>query len=101
MDNLLDLPDVILLKLLQKLPVDDILNLRSTCSYFFKLSRNHDFYERVIVNISSLSPDHLEIIRRLLEEYGTSLTLKALSENDDIISVIPYMTNIKEVSINK
>lgn len=101
MDNLLYLPDVILLKLLQKLPVDDILNLRSTCSYFFKLSKNHDFYERVILNISSLSPDHLEITKRLLEEYGTSLTLKALSENDDIIPVIPYMTNIKEVSINK
>ena len=101
MDNLLDLPDALLLKLLHKLPIDDILNLRSTCSHLFKLSRNHEFFERVVVNVSSLSPDHLEIIKRLLEEYDTSITLKALSENDSINSVIPYITNIKGLSINK
>ena len=101
MDNLLDLPDVILLKLLQNLPVNDVLNLRSTCSHLFKLSRNREFFERVVVNVSSLSPDHLEIVKRLLEEYDTSLTLKALSENDSVNSIIPFMTNIKELSINK
>ena len=101
MDNLLDLPDVILLKLLQNLPVNDVLNLRSTCSHLFKLSRNREFFERVVVNVSSLSLDHLEIIKGLLEEYDTSITLKALSENDSINSVIPYMTNIEGLSINK
>ena len=101
MDNLLDLPDVILLKLLQNLPINDILNLRSTCSHLFKLSRNREFFERVVVNVSNLSLDNLEIIKRLLEENDTLLTLKALSENDSIDSVIPYMANIKELSINK
>ena len=64
METLLNLPNVMLLKLLQKLPVDDILNLRSTCSHLFKLSRNRKFFERVVVNVSSLSLDHLEIIKR-------------------------------------
>ena len=61
MANLCSLPQIPLVKIMEYLPVADVLNLRLVCSYMFVSSQFDEFFKRVKLEINFLSTSDLKV----------------------------------------
>ena len=100
MANLCSLARIPVVKIMEYLPVADVLNLRLTCSYMFESSQFDEFFKRVKLQINLLSTSDLKVFKNLCNKFVSIFTLQINSFDGDINLLLPYIKNIKKVIIH-
>ena len=100
MASLCSLPRIPMVKIMEYLPVADVLNLRLTCSYMFVSSQFNEFFKRVKLQINLLSTEGLKVFKNLCNKFVSIFTLQINSFDGDINLLLPYIKNIKKVIIH-
>lgn len=100
MNNLGKLPAIALQKLLEYLPVRDILNLRKTCSHLCRASRCKSFFGKVQVNLSTIEEEDVELYNRFCQEFASVVrfNLEDCDENNFKL-ILPYMEKVEEILV--
>ena len=100
MNNLGNLPAIALKKLLEYLPVRDILNLRKTCSHICRASRCKSFFGKVQVNLSTIEEEDVELYKRFCQEFASVVrfNLEDCDENNFKL-ILPYMEKVEEILV--
>ena len=93
------LPEIILLKIMEHLPLSDALNFRLTSSKTFQVSLCKPFYKRVQIRLKTLSKDDLELFKKLFHHYGKCLKLNVLDFDEDLKLLLPYISDIEDIVI--
>ena len=99
MAHLKTLPEIILLKIMEHLPLSDALNFRLTSSKTFQVSLCIPFYNRVQIRLKALSKNDLELFKKLFLHYGKCLKLNVLDFDGDLKLLSPYICNVEDVVI--
>ena len=99
MAHLKTLPEIILLKIMEHLPLSDALNFRLTSSKTFQVSLCIPFYNRVQIRLKTLSKNDLELFKKLFLHYGKCLKLNVLDFDGDLKLLSPYICNVEDVVI--
>ena len=97
MKNLCTLPSIPVLKIMGFLAIDDILNLRLTCSRMLELSDCETFFKRVNVKVHDLSLSDIMIFKNLCDKYASVFVSKI---NDFAVDVSVILAHVKEMIIN-
>lgn len=93
------LPGLILTKIFNFLSLDDILNLRLTCSNILRSTNCEEVFKRVKVQVSKSTQRDYKILMNVLHKFGSYVELDiACSFNSDIMSILPSMTNVQDIS---
>lgn len=93
------LPGLILIKIFNFLSLDDILNLRLTCSNILRSTNCKEVFKRVKVQVSKSTQRDYKILMNVLHKFGSYVELDiACSFNSDIMSILPSMTNVQDIS---
>ena len=100
MTNLCTLPSIPVLKIMEFLAIDDILNLRLTCSRMLELSDCETFFKRVNVKVHDLSPSAVMIFKNLCDKYASVFVLKINYFVGDITFILACITDVKKMIIN-
>ena len=101
MDNLCQLPYIILLRIMEYLPVDNILNLRLTCQCMYNFTKCKEFYKRISIDVYfKVKSRDVEMFKNLLEEYGNKLRFKRMYFYNDMNLILPYLSKIEDVWID-
>ena len=100
MTNLCTLPSIPVLKIMEFLVIDDILNLRLTCSRMLKLSNCETFFKRVNVKVHDLSPSDVMIFKNLCDKYASVFVLKINHFVGDVSVILAHIADVKEMIIN-
>ena len=100
MKNLCTLPSIPVLKIMGFLAIDDILNLRLTCSRMLELSDCETFFKRVNVKVHDLSPSAVIIFKNLCDKYASVFVLKINYFAVDVSVILAHITHVKEMIIN-
>ena len=100
MKNLCTLPSIPVLKIMGFLAIDDILNLRLTCSRMLELSDCETFFKRVNVKVHDLSPSAVIIFKNLCDKYASVFVLKINDFAVDVSVILAHITHVKEMIIN-
>ena len=100
MNNLGMLPVIELQKLLEYLPVRDVLNLRMTCSHIFGASRCRSFFGRVQVNLSKIEEDDVELYNRFCQEFASVVRFNLEDCDKNYFKLIaPYVEKVEQVLV--
>ena len=100
MTNLCTLPSIPVLKIMEFLAVDDILNLRLTCSRMLELSECETFFKRVNVKVHDLSLSDMMTFKNLCDKYASVFVLKINYFVGDVSVILAHITHVKEMIIN-
>ena len=100
MTNLCTLPSIPVLKIMGFLAVDDILNLRLTCSRMLELSECETFFKRVNVKVHDLSLSDVMTFKNLCDKYTSVFVLKINYFAVDVSVILVHITHAKEMIIN-
>ena len=100
MKNLCTLPSIPVLKIMGFLAIDDILNLRLTCSHMLELSECETFFERVNVKVHDLSLSDIMTFKNLCDKYASVFVLKINYFVGDVSVILAHVTHVKEMIIN-
>ena len=100
MKNLCTLPSIPVLKIMGFLAIDDILNLRLTCSRMLELSECETFFKRVNVKIHDLSLSDVMTFKNLCDKYASVFVLKINYFVGDVSVILAHITHVKEMIIN-
>ena len=100
MKNLCTLPSIPVLKIMGFLAIDDILNLRLTCSHMLELSECETFFERVNVKVHDLSLSDIMTFKNLCDKYASVFVLKINYFVGDVSVILAHITHVKEMIIN-
>ena len=100
MTNLCTLPSIPVLKIMEFLAIDDILNLRLTCSRMLELSECETFFKRVNVEVHDLLPSDVMTFKSFCDKYASVFVLKINYFVGDITVILAYITDVKEMNIN-
>ena len=100
MKNLCTLPSIPVLKIMGFLAIDDILNLRLTCSHMLELSECETFFKRVNVKVHDLSLSDIMTFKNLCDKYASVFVLKINYFVGDVSVILAHVTHVKEMIIN-
>ena len=101
MDNLCQLPYIILLRIMAYLPVDNILNLRLTCQFMYRLTKCKEFYKRISIDVYfKVKSCDVEMFKSLLEEHGSNLRFKRMYFYNDMNLILPYLSKVEDIWID-
>ena len=82
------------------LAVDDILNLRLSCSRMLELSECETFFKRVNVKVHDLSLSDVMTFKNLCDKYASVFVLKINNFAVDVSVILAHITHAKEMIIN-
>ena len=82
------------------LAIDDILNLRLTCSRMLELSECETVFERVNVKVHDLSLSDVMTFKNLCDKYASVFVLKINYFVGDITFILACITDVKKMIIN-
>lgn len=91
MTNLCSLPQIPQVKIMEYLPVADVLNLRLICLYMFVSSQFDEFFKRVKLEINFLSTSDLKVFKNLCNKFVSIFTLQINSFEGDISLLLPIL----------
>lgn len=100
MNNLGKLPDIALQKLLEYLPVRDVLNLRITCSHIFRASRCKSFFGRVQVSLSKIEEDDVELYNTFCQEFASIVRFNLEDCDENYFNlIVPHVEKVEEILV--
>ena len=95
------LPGLVLIKIFNFLSLDDILNLRLTCSNILRSTNCEEVFKRVKVLVNKSTQRDYKILMNVLHKFGGYVELNiTCSFNSDIMSILPSMTSVQDISID-
>ena len=100
MANICSLPSIPIVKIMEYLPVADILKLRLTCSYMFVSSQSDAFFKKVKIRINRLSTSDLEVFKNLCDKFVRVFALQINQFDGDINLILPCIKNVKKIIIH-
>ena len=93
------LPELVIRKIIAYLDFYDIVNIRLSCSIFYKYSHCKEFYQGVNISPINLSNRSIPSFASLMSNGGRFLKLN-LQNVHSMKSILPYIHNAANVSIN-
>ena len=94
------LPDVVFLKIIEYLRVEDIVNLRLACKRLYNLINYPGFFKRVSIRMSKIDSCDMKIFQNLLQNYRSSLSLNLTDlPGANFKSMLPYFTSVEHIFI--
>ena len=100
MANICSLPSIPIVKIMEYLPVADILKLRLTCSYMFVSSQSDAFFKKVKIRINKLSTSDLEVFKNLCDKFVKVFASQINQFDGDINLILPCIKNVKKIIIH-
>ena len=98
---MISLPDVPLQYLLGYLTVNDVINLRLTCSRMFQVSKCKEFYGKVQIRMSNIKDNDVELFQTLCDEFASNVRFSTEGCFEERLSwILPYVENIKDILVN-
>ena len=94
------LPDLIFLKIIEYLWVEDIVNLRLACKRLYNLINYPGFFKRVSIRMRKIDSCDMKIFQNLLQNYRSSLSLNLTDlPGANFKSMLPYFTSVEDIFI--
>ena len=94
-------PDTVLMKIMDYIDFDDILNLRLACRSFYGASNCNAFFERVRIKVQSLRKKNIDNFEQLLQKFGHLIKLDlGMIEEKKMKLVRPYIKHVNNLCIN-
>ena len=94
-------PDTVLMKIMDYIDFDDILNLRLTCRSFYNAINCKAFFEKVRIKVQSLRKKKIHNFEELLQKFGHLIQLDlGMMEEKKMELVRPYIKHINNLCIN-
>ena len=93
------MPELVIRKVIAYLDFNDIVNMRLSCSTFYKYSHCKEFYQGVNISPINLSNRSIPSFASLMSNGGRFLKLN-LQNVQSIKSILPYIHDVANISIN-
>ena len=94
-------PDTVLMKIMDYIDFDDILNLRLACRSFYDASNCNAFFERVRIKVQSLRKKNIHNFEQLLQKFGHLIKLDlGMIKEKKMKLVRPYIKHVNNFCIN-
>ena len=98
---MISLPDVSLQNLLGYLTVDDVINLRLTCSRMFQVSKCKEFYGKVQIRMSNIKDNDVKLFQNLCDKFASNVRFSTEGCFEERLRwILPYVKNIKDILVN-
>ena len=99
-NQICDLPDVVFLKIIEYLWVEDIVNLRLACKRLYNLINYPGFFKRVSIRMSKIDSCDMKIFQNLLQNFRSNLSLNLTDlPGANFKSMLPYFTCVEDIFI--
>lgn len=94
-------PDNVLVKILNYIHFDDILNLRLSCRYFYNFSMCKLFFEKVQMRLGIFEDESLHTLPEILSKFGQFIRLNIeMLEKAKVKIIAPFLQYVQDLSIN-
>ena len=99
--SLATVPDTVLMKIMDYIDFDDILNLRLACRSFYNVSNCNAFFERVRIKVKSLRKKKIHNFEQLLQKFGHLIKLDlGMIEEKKVKLLRSYVNHVNDLCIN-
>ena len=101
MIRLVDLPNIPLQCVCSYLTVNDVLNLRLTCSKMFQVSKCKEFYEKVQICMAKIKETDLKLFQKLCEEFAHYIMFNTEGCFEERLQwILPCVKSVRNVLVN-
>ena len=101
MIRLVDLPNIPLQYVCAYLTVNDVLNLRLTCSKMFQTSKCKGFYEKVQICMAKIKETDLKLFQKLCEEFAHYIMFNTEGCFEERLQwILPCVKSVRNVLVN-